>query len=104
MAAIPTRKPNVARSMNSPGRRPSSASIGRRRKREAATETVTNTSALATATRVGLTPSPPAAAKPSTPAMTTSSKTRIARMRSVSSSARRRKSMRPLTVTALEET
>jgi len=78
--------------------------MGRRAKREAATETVTNPSAFATATRVGLRPAPPAAAKPSTPATTMSSKTRMARMRSVSSSARRRKSIRPLTVTALEET
>ena len=63
-----------------------------------------NASALATRTSVSDGPPPPAAANPSMNATTMSSKTRIARTRSVSSSPRRRKSISPLTAIALEET
>ena len=71
---------------------------------DTASEKAMKATALPTIASVSAASPPPPAAKPSTSAITMSSATRMASTRSVSSSARRRKSISPFTVIALEET
>jgi hypothetical protein len=104
IALIPTTKPTTASRKNSRGSQSRKRSIGRDSHFEAARATATNPIALATISSVVSRAPPPPPANPRTRASTRSSATRIASTRSVSSSASRRKSIRPLTVIALEET
>jgi hypothetical protein len=101
---MPVRNANTASRKNSRGSRSRNRSSAPESHFETAKEAVMNPIAFASVTSVSGAVAPPPAAKPRANAITRSSATRIASTRSVSSSASRRKSISPLTVTALEET
>ena len=94
----------MKRRKNSRGIHSRSRSIGRAPQREAASETMMNVIALKASASESSKPPPPPPAKARTNAMAMSSTIRMASTRSVSSSASRLKSIRPLTATADEET
>ena len=104
IALIPIRSAKVKRRKNSRGIHSRRRSMGRASHREAASETMMNVIAFEARASESSSPPPPPPANASTNAIAMSSTMRMASTRSVSSSASRRKSIRPLTATADEET